>query len=217
MMTTCQLCTADPRLIWNKPLFESPNFVVLPSLGALVEGWLLLLPKEHFLSFGTLPDRLVSEMQELKQEVITRLDKLYGPVSVFEHGPCAEGRSVGCGVDHAHMHLVPIEWDLRQAVAPFLPSEVSWLSADLETCRDAIRNESDYLYLEQPVGKGHLVFGQNLGSQVFRRAIATHIGVPEEFNWRNDPQVENIEKTIATIREDLLSNPKYMQVSEYAA
>lgn len=64
-MKTCCLCSisvADaPRQSWDNPVFESRNFVVVPSLGSLVEGWMLLLPKKHLLSMGALPEELVAE------------------------------------------------------------------------------------------------------------------------------------------------------------
>ncbi len=118
---TCQLCSASHTEVWNESLIESPNFVVLPSLGELVEGWVLVVPKAHFLSLAVLPDSLIPEMRDLQQIVCERLQRIYGPVAVFEHGPAGEQHTVGCGVDHAHLHLVPVDFELSFAVAPFLP------------------------------------------------------------------------------------------------
>jgi hypothetical protein len=46
-MSVCCLCSnlvsENSNEVWNRPLFESANFVVLPSLGSLVQGWLLLV------------------------------------------------------------------------------------------------------------------------------------------------------------------------------
>jgi ATP adenylyltransferase len=217
MPTTCQLCDRDSKLFWNMPLFESPNFLVLPSLGALVEGWLLLLPKEHFLTFGSLPEALIPEMQDLKNMAVDCVDQHYGRVSVFEHGPSATAKRVGCGVDHAHLHIVPTDCDLIRAASPFLPANLSWANADLDTCRHAHAAGDDYLYVEQPIGSGKLISHCDLGSQIFRRAIASHLGIPEKFSWRENAQLENIERTITTIREDSLLESKRWYTPEYAA
>lgn len=117
-MTFCNLCCANSAESWNVPLLESPNFVVLPSLGALVEGWVLLVPKQHFLSMGALPDSLIPEMQDLKRSVCAFLQDTYGTASAFEHGPGQKERKVGCGVDHAHLHILPVNFDLSVAVSP---------------------------------------------------------------------------------------------------
>jgi ATP adenylyltransferase len=193
---TCQLCSPDRAQVWNVPLIESSNFVILPSLGALVEGWLLLLPKEHFLSLGALPSSLIQEMQGLKQNVCERMERAYGAACVFEHGPGKRHRSVGCGVDHAHLHIVPTNFDLALFATPFLPIDARWHDASFFDCRAAAEAGDDYLYFEQPIGEGRLIRNQHLGSQVFRRAIAAYLEIPDQFNWRDNPQIKNVDLTI---------------------
>jgi diadenosine tetraphosphate (Ap4A) HIT family hydrolase len=199
-MTNCRLCSNnlihDPSEVWNVPLLESPNFIVLPSLGALVEGWLLLVPKEHFICMGELPRSLAAELQELKHRLCSALYQFYGHVCVFEHGPSQPNLRVGCGVDHAHLHIVPLGFDLASAVNPLLPKDTFWSKAGLQDCRDAFRRGDDYLYLEQSSGVGRIVTSRDFGSQLFRRAIATQIGASHFFNWREFPQYPNIISTI---------------------
>jgi len=186
-------------------------------LGALVEGWLLLVPKEHFLSFGAMPNSLTAEMQELKAATCARVQQAYGMVIAFEHGPSEAGRSVGCGVDHAHLHIVPVDFDLAAAVAAYVPPRSKWSKANLADCRRAFRKHLDYLYLEQPIGHGLIIQGHHLGSQLFRRAIAGELRIAEEYNWRTYPQLSNISKTIQTLGKAPKNDPDVFIRSEYAA
>lgn len=216
-MTFCNLCCANSAESWNVPLLESPNFVVLPSLGALVEGWVLLVPKQHFLSMGALPDSLIPEMQDLKRSVCAFLQDTYGTASAFEHGPGQKERKVGCGVDHAHLHILPVNFDLSVAVSPYLPAGVHWSATNFAACRSAVESGEDYLYLEQPIGNMRIVRNQDLGSQLFRRAIAAHLGTPERFNWRDNPQMENVRQTIQSFRADSRRVSSILNSSEHAA
>lgn len=199
-MTECQLCSnlalQESVETWNQPLFESPNFVVLPSLGALIEGWLLLVPKNHFICMGALPDSLASEMQEMKYLISSILQQHYGEVCIFEHGPSKAHISVGCGVDHAHIHFVPLTFDLGSAATPFLPEGIHWLESGFDGCKAAFSRGEDYLYFEQPVGYGYIAKHNGFASQVFRRAIASSIGFPDQFSWREHPQFTNVFATI---------------------
>ena len=200
MTTNCRLCSdllfQGSAKTWNKPLFESPNFVVLPSLGALVEGWLLLVPKKHFICIGALPNSVATEMQEVKHFLCEFLQQYYGQVSAFEHGPSRPNSSVGCSVDHAHLHILPVAFYLAAAVAPFLPKDVRWSTAGLKECQAAFGQGEDYLYLEQPIGAGRIAIHKEFESQLFRRAIAMQIGALNQFNWREYPQFANVSATV---------------------
>ncbi len=204
-MAVCRLChnslfqnSMEP---WNKPVFESPNFIVLASLGALIEGWLLLVPKEHFICIGAVPESLTSELQEVKSIVVSALQQTYGKVCAFEHGPSAANLSIGCGVDHAHLHLVPLSFDLASVASSFLPENLRWSEAGLKECQKTFLRGQDYLYLEQPMGAGRISTHPRFGGQIFRRAIAAQMGVSDQFNWRDYPQIQCVSATIGKLRE----------------
>lgn len=202
-MSTCCLCSNlvsdGANEFWSRPLFESPNFVVLPSLGSLVEGWVLIVPKEHFISMGALSPDLLCEMDQVKTDVIGTLGRKYGELCAFEHGPCAANRKVGCGVDHAHLHIVPLDFDLVSAARPFMPPEAEWLDATWESCRAAFEKGQDYLYVEQPLGIGRISVHLSFGSQILRKAVAARLGVSEQFSWREYPQIEVVARTIRAL------------------
>lgn len=200
-MTDCELCGSlgaiENRQIWNRPLLESQNFVVIPSLGALVVGWVLIVPKHHAISMGALSDSDWAELDDLKRTTASALRAYYRlPVCAFEHGPSREGLRLGCGVDHAHLHLVPIDSDLMTATRRFTSWSAPWRPARLLDCRAAFEDGEGYLYVEQPTGFGHIVTDRDFESQVFRRAIATAIGLEEQFRWREYPQMRNVKATI---------------------
>jgi ATP adenylyltransferase len=220
MMNGCSFCAQTVHSAseeWNQRLHESEHFMVLPSLGALVEGWLLIAPKEHFLSMGAMPEHLEPEFIALKCEVMELVERLFGPAVVFEHGPSARKHAVGCGVDHAHLHVVPVGYDLEFAVSQFLPVNAEWRNGTLDSCRAAFESGTDYLYLEQLHRNGRIVCHDGLGSQLFRRAIAKCIGVENEFNWRQYPQFANIWKTIESVRKAITAGSTCLVGSENAA
>jgi Diadenosine tetraphosphate (Ap4A) hydrolase and other HIT family hydrolases len=161
-----------------------------------VEGWLLLVPKQHFISMGALPEELADELEDMKAKVSAHVRSAYGEVCVFEHGPAFASGKVGCSVDHAHLHLVPLSFDLSEAARLFMPQDSEWSKASWRECREAHLAGKDYLYFEQPAGYGSISMHTDFGSQVFRRAIASQIGRPDAFNWREHPELDTITRTI---------------------
>ncbi|MCI0624735.1 MAG: hypothetical protein L0387_24335 [Acidobacteria bacterium] len=216
-MGACRVCSRDIREPWNQPLFESARFTVIPSLGSLVEGWVLIVPKQHFLSLAALPDSFAREMTELKKTVCHILSRKCRNLYAFEHGPSKPGLRVGCGVDHAHLHVVPLDFDLSSAMQPFLPASSGWRKAALADCRAAIRDGDAYLYLEEPSGNRLIARHQNFGSQLFRRAIATQLGVPREYDWLDHPQLQNIAGTIRFFEQQVGREPQASDESADAA
>jgi ATP adenylyltransferase len=202
---TCPLCIGiagdhlrDP---WNQPLLESQHFVVIPSLGALVEGWLLIVPKEHVLSVAKLSEARVEEMADVKHDVCEMVGRQYGSVRVFEHGPATPCSQTGCGVDHAHVHVVPLDVDLGNLAERFLPQGVTFQAGTMHDCRSAAARGFDYLFLEQPTGPSLVAVHDHFGSQVFRKAIAEACGTPGAYNWRDHPQLRNVGATIERLGE----------------
>lgn len=202
-MRECCMCfnliSAHPAELWNKPILESEHFVVLPSLGSLVPGWVLVVPREHYLCIGALPQSIFGEFQKLKYETVKSITSRFGETCVFEHGPSSTGSKVGCGVDHAHLHVVPFSGDLAWLAAPFMPDGAGWLSGDVQSCTRAFNLGQSYLYFEQPVGTGFISVHPFFGSQIFRKTIALQLGRPDEFDWRQHPNHPVIHATVQAL------------------
>jgi len=208
-MTKCKICDALKVRVggepWNEPLIETRNFVVIPSLGALVEGWVLVVPKEHCISLGALRAEFRGEAQEVEERTRAVLRQRYEkPIVAFEHGPSAENHGTGCGVDHAHLHLVPLACDLLSFVEPFVPASLEWKACNWEDLEQAHVHGLDYLYL-RPDGKTALMaVCEDFGSQVFRKAVASFLCMESEFSWREFPQMERVAQTIGTLSDALV-------------
>lgn len=203
-MKKCRLCDVDAHQeLWNEPLLESQNFVVLPSLGALVEGWLLVVPKDHYPCLGALPKELDEEFDSLKLDVKAMLQTIYGRSAVvFEHGPYREQCDVGCGVDHAHLHVVPSpvrDVDLAELALPYLPEGITWSWATKDDCVLAFSQRREYLCVESVEGSLQIAVGQGFTGQIFRRVIASLVQKDHEYNWREFLQLETVKQTISRI------------------
>lgn len=189
------------RELWDTPVFESESFVALPTVGAFIEGWLLVVPREPALSFAQLPDTLWPEADDFIAEVARRIELEYGPVAVFEHGPGAKLSPVGCGVDYAHFHVVPTRTDLREAARQSFPA-VTWKSRPvISSVRDFRSRGRDYWALVQNEYQPGCWLGtisdQSPPNQLFRRLLAKSVGLDNSsFDWRTNLGSEMISATV---------------------
>ena len=176
------------RNLWDTPIFESQNFVAVPTVGALVEGWLLIVPRTPILSFARISPPLFSELGIFLNEIVPAIESVYGPVSLFEHGPAFATSKVGCGVDYAHLHLVPVDCNLIEGAKQIAP----WIRwgrvASIEDVSRFTSNNEGYWFVQQPFAGGECYVGLSSNtepvSQLFRKVIANHIGRPFDFDWK---------------------------------
>ncbi|OFX42465.1 MAG: hypothetical protein A2046_08945 [Bacteroidetes bacterium GWA2_30_7] len=206
--------------VYNHSLIESENFKVIPSLGSMVEGWVLIVPKKHYLSFGYLEPLLFDELNELHCRVISTLKNIYNTnVISFENGSFTNDSYIGCGVDYAHIHYVPIDFDIKQQVNISYNNSLEWEKiSSLLSLKSNIANLSSYLFIEDVKRDKFLCKINQPYSQLIRRLIATHLGIPEKFDWKKFYFEDNINKTIKTFKKMSLNDVKlfYKRINSYA-
>ena len=183
---------------WNVRLLETENFVVVPSLGALVEGWLLIVTKKHYLCMGSIPPALDNELREITAITANILQETYHAPTLFEHGPCRSGSGIGCGIDHAHMHLVPLRFDLEELSGAELSlMGQSWQPAHgFSKLRQLYDSEKPYVCLREPGRELLFSTPSDLPCQFFRRVIAEAQGRPGRFDYHKYPFESNVTATL---------------------
>ncbi len=188
---------------YNEILFESENFIVIPTLGALVEGWLLIVPKQEYLSLQCIDNNtLLIELEEISQSVSEVMVKEFGFVTMFEHGAVQPKSTVGCGVDFAHLHLVPINFDLLHGLEEFQNIKYEWKKVSgLKTAINTSEKGVEYLFLTDHLGNSLVTQNEKIPSQLFRKVIAHFLNVPDKFDWKQFHEIENISKTISRFKK----------------
>ena len=96
--TNCAFCRRSDIAYVLK---ETSNFLVAADHAPLVEGHLLIIPKQHYTCYGNVPPELDAELFVLKRQVQQFLDRFYAPVVFWEHGIFRQT------VFHAHLHCFP--------------------------------------------------------------------------------------------------------------
>ena len=188
-----------PKPAWDTILFASDRFVVVPTLGAFVEGWLLIVSKEHVLCMGSLPSDASAELAHVADVVADVLRAEYSPPTQFEHGPAEPGLEVGCGVDHAHLHLVPLDFGLVQAATVSLQELGASWEASLPSFASLGRlHESgkSYLYVREPGSEPVHCVPPSVPCQFFRRIIADGRGIGDQYDYHNYPHEQCVKRTL---------------------
>jgi diadenosine tetraphosphate (Ap4A) HIT family hydrolase len=182
--------------IRDRTLLATREFRIIPSLGQIVEGYLLVVATKHYQALADMPPELGEELVELNGRVRGALSDAYGPCIFFEHGARSEN-SGGCGIYHAHLHAVP----LREGRDPIALLKERFSLKKLRSIREIAgeANGADsYLYYEDLHSNRYIFDVEYLPSQYMRRLLAEATG-NDEWDWRECGWEEAVVSTIARL------------------
>jgi len=180
----------------NRILFENENFIVFPSVGQFVGGYLLIAPKQHCTGIGGIPSERYIELEQIKRKVREVLTKHYQKPIFFEHGCVEERKRAGCCVDHAHLHCVPVPEGidlLKDITKHFAKKEIQ----NYSELKKQFKKKIPYLFYENQDGKKYLFELQEpIPSQWLRQILAVKLGISEKWDWRQYPELETLGQTV---------------------
>ncbi len=179
---------------FNRVLYEDEYFVVVPALGQITEGYLLIISKDHFVSVANFPEYIREPFLVLKDKVREVLLKEYSDPIFFEHGSYSPEILGGASINHAHFHAVPLEIDLKSTEL----NELNPVMVDGIHYLWSCHINNPYIYFESLRNKkGYFVsLESNLPSQYVRRIIAREAGHPHIWNWHKYIGKSEVESTV---------------------
>lgn len=188
--------------IHDRPLLARADWLVAPTLGAIIPNWLLLIPRDPVLNFrawselrGKYPEQL---LREVRQHICLRGDEIIW----FEHGPRVAGTLTGCGLDHAHIHILIRPRFSFEDFAEMTRSlsNLAWMGCKSEGAHQKVSVGRSYLI----AGSGDTaIVAQDVeatGSQFFRRVIGALVDAGDSWDYQQYPHADHIAETITTFR-----------------
>jgi diadenosine tetraphosphate (Ap4A) HIT family hydrolase len=194
---------ARPEAEWDREILRTERFVALPSVGALVPGWTLVVPRRPLRNLSDASFEERTELGEIANTIAHALQRAGEQVFCFEHGSRYAGSLTGCGVDQAHLHIVPLTFDLIQAALRHDDGAIIWHQPKISTAPlDTLPQQGEYVALWRNADHLTLIGKVRFPiSQWVRRVIADELGIGSEWNYRTHPQSLNVRSTLAILAE----------------
>ncbi len=182
-----------PRPVFDREVAATEHFVVLPTLGSLVPGWLLVVPRRVMPNLSYLSERERDGLAKLTRLLSDQARAFAATIFYFEHGGLA-GSPISCGVDQAHLHIVPLPFDLIDAAKT--RRDVIWHETPLTMLAAPELADREYLLLGSEGRPTLLGTPLHPSSQWFRRLIASQLGRAEEWDYRQYPALDVMDVTV---------------------
>lgn len=190
------------RICWS-----DGSLFAMPCIGQLQPGHFMVMPVDHH---ATLRDASVAlgSLDKGVASAIECLSSAFGidhfELLVFEHG-ARDPRDGGCGIYHAHLHVVPVtrRFDISELFGLDMPYSASSLDSLFEKIDPSNSYALGGMWGEefrcQPLSKP-------LPSQYMRRRLAEALG-KQEWDWRQswrEPEMLAAISVVQTFGSDSL-------------
>jgi diadenosine tetraphosphate (Ap4A) HIT family hydrolase len=173
----CAFCNHDG--IARYILKETPAFRILADHAPLVEGHLLIVPRNHYSCYGDVPAALDEELFALKREVKRFFARFYAPAIFWEHGVFRQT------VFHAHLHCFPFgatEYNAADAIHRLVVRSQ-------DDIRAWYASQGHYFYLEDAHGAFLFAPGMDHYLHVIQKALRPGATAHSAYKgWRTPQQ-----------------------------
>lgn len=161
----------------DRIIVRTRNLCLLADMSPLCEGHLLIVPRDHYLSFAAVIKDHGPEVVDMLERVLRQYRKAFGDVVVMEHGSSPDLEGSAC-VTHAHWHLFPLNADAVHELI-FMDGLPYRELADLEDLAAVAGQGRSYFYVTD--GVRHRLYGVDtkMRRQYLRSVAGKLLGIPD--------------------------------------
>ena len=196
IIINCIFCNLEKNKIENTILDETNHFYILPTVGSLVDGYILVVSKRHINSMSELTKNEMDEYNFIIKKYRNIFRDIYGkyPI-VFEHGSPVSDNSIRANsVIHAHSHIVNHAYLDEPKIIKRLNFK------PIQRIEDIKSNENYIMYINNNNFK-YVTYNFEPISQLMRKLIAKDLKYEDKFDWKKEKFMDNIIKTILKVKE----------------
>lgn len=182
----------------DKEILRTDLLVAVPSAGALVAGWTLIVPRRPMLNLASATGEERRAIEFAASQIAGQLVQPGEQIWLFEHGSRNAGGVMGCGVDQAHLHVVPLDFDLGDAIARRTGDDIAWtIATESDTPLDSLPAAGEYIaFWSMADRRPNIGMVRRPVSQWVRRVIADELGIGAEWDYRSHPQEVRVQQTL---------------------
>ena len=193
---------ARERLPHNQPLLERVDWVIVPTIGAIVPNWLIAVPRKPIINIRDWIIQYGMSPKNIMDDLNVHIKTTYSDLIWFEHGPASFNSPVGCGTDHAHLHIIfrPDFTFAAFAEQSISSSNLTWQHTAPDSAYESLPDTGSYLIAGSGSESIFTYHVESTGSQFFRRIVSVLAGRVDAWNYKHFPHADNVTKTIENFR-----------------
>ena len=188
-------------------IYQDDNVLVIPDIAPVVEGHFLIVTKAHWTCFANVDDDTYTSLKQAKEYLKSSVFK-DKRLLFFEHGAVRENTAGAC-IDHAHMHVIPIPFDISIDIDRFIGMYVfsEKTIANKYSIQKCAKDEQPYVFYEIDMDRQWYYPVEVMPHQFFRMMVSYRFSV-KHYRWgeqyRTDRSKELFRNTLILGRKGLI-------------
>lgn len=194
-MNNCPFCNPNENDVANTIIEETDNFYIKPTIGSMVDGYLMIITKRHINAMAELNEIERNEYTTIIEKYRNLFKKIYNQYPIiFEHGTSIKNELSSSSVVHAHTHIVNHNYKNEKEILESLNFEKINRNSFIEF------NKKSYINYINPNGDNYITYNFEPVKQIMRILICKDLNKEDKYNWREYRFDENIIKTIEKLK-----------------
>lgn len=184
-------------------------FNIVVDRAPITDGHILITPKKHIKSFSLLSKKDLLLVNVIITHCKLIMKKIYKKNNfvIAEHGMKENSKVRMCGIDHAHIHIIPISTNVDKSSLTLFEKNLIHELPELTNFRDR-----DYFFLKFDNEDINLYLSSKFPPQLFRQIIYITLDL-EEYDWQEMIDNPRATKNTKNLRKHFLdygiSNDNY--------
>ena len=178
--------TGSARGVWHSNQADDSNRAIhsRPIGVSNLDAAYADIPERHVSRLADLPTYDIAALQEILTNRVQAEKRIWHSSGImFEHG-VTPGDGVACGIDHAHLHVLPVEEPSLSHVHDRVRRDYpQHATGTLEELLTAHSGTGSYLLYGRHAPDMGICHSASIQSQYMRKIIAEELGL-ESWDWR---------------------------------
>lgn len=192
-------------------ILQFENIQIVSDIAPLNEGHSLIASVEHVIALSKLNADELIRLESIVLSLKEILIKAYKQnIVTFEHGMGDACEMPACGIDHCHLHLLPIPTNSKffsQRFIEFL-SQLELSNVKIAYLKHYHQLKSvegmNYLFVEDVDGEKIVAtVPDHFPAQILRRYVSSCLGSPYTYDWQLFADSHKAKKTTLELKDML--------------
>lgn len=174
-------------------LWKNKYFTIIPSVGPLNHGHVMIIPNRHIISYHFLSLEERNSLSQIKR-VLRKYNqmKFNTNTEFFEHGTGTDNNYCGSCISHAHLHSIPVNYSIKQ----FLNKLNMW-KINKDTLYDSNIDVKNGYLLVQDIYYNYWFNNIDIfPSQILRKYYSMYLVENKQWDWRIYPNISLLKGVI---------------------